>query len=282
MNSGAMRTSEETSPGRAGFRTEAAEPTWPTVVAALTLAAGGASLAALSLSRKRRAVLPAAFAGGLAAASWLSPHWPGVIRRIPAGPRVALTFDDGPHPDTTPAILDALAAAGARATFFVLGRSAFSAPDLVRRMVSEGHTVGIHGWDHRPLTLSAPRRLRRELNASRKAVEDATGASVRWFRPPYGYRGPSLARVLREEGLITVGWRFAARDWASRTADEVCRHVLSRIRRSDVVLLHDAGPGARLTVEALPRILAGLEERGLRAVTLDEGLPRPDTKEGVP
>lgn len=266
-----------------GFRSDAAEPTWPVVVATLTLAAGGASLAALSLARSRRAAFPAAVAGGVAAATWFSPHWPGVIRRISPGPRVALTFDDGPHPETTPPVLDALAAAGARATFFVLGRAAALAPHLVRRIASEGHSVGIHGWDHRPLTLSGPGRLRADICRARDAAEDATGAPVRWFRPPYGYRGPAMRRAVRAAGLIPVGWRFAARDWAAATGDDVCDRVLSAIRPRDIVLLHDAGPGARRTIEALPRILDWLGARRMPAVTLDEGLAtRACGKAGTP
>jgi peptidoglycan/xylan/chitin deacetylase (PgdA/CDA1 family) len=186
-----------------------------------------------------------------------------VRRRLPFGHGVALTFDDGPSPDATPRILDALGRWGARATFFVLGEEVARYPDIARRIIADGHAIGIHGWDHRPMTWVTPREALALMQRARDVVEDVTGRRVCHYRAPWGHRGPGLGAALRRLGWRNIGWRLAARDWRAATPNAVARRVLSAIRPRDIILLHDGGPGATVTVSALPDLLAALERRGL-------------------
>ncbi len=193
----------------------------------------------------------------------------------PSG-KVAITFDDGPTPEYTPAVLEALRTAGARATFFVLGRNVRAHPDLARRIVAEGHELASHGDDHSLLMFAGPRAITHQFRAAEEAVNDAIGTSVtHLFRTPHGYRGPFLAPVARRLGYRVVGWTGAIFDTARPGVDAIvdrCAHVLSP---GAIVLLHDGdgsgGGGDRSqTVEALPRVLAVARDRGLEPVTVSE------------
>ena len=196
-------------------------------------------------------------------------------------PVVALTYDDGPHPVHTSAVLDALREHGARATFFVLAGPARRHPDLLRRMVDEGHEVGVHGEDHTRLTtLPLHDAVRRVLRA-RRDVERAAGVPVQHFRPPYGAHGPAMVALLRARGLESVIWTGEGNDWENRTAEDISRQVLDGVFPGSVVLLHDdrADPGLAAMPEELPRfdrghaarlILDGLRADGYRSVTVAE------------
>ncbi|HEY3764019.1 MAG TPA: flippase-like domain-containing protein [Gaiellales bacterium] len=193
----------------------------------------------------------------------------------PSG-KVAITFDDGPTPEYTPAVLEVLRTAGARATFFVLGRNVRAHPDLARRIVAEGHELASHGDDHSLLTFAGPRAITHQFRAAEEAVTDAIGTSVtHLFRTPHGYRGPFLAPVARRLGYRVVGWTGAIFDTARPGVDAIvdrCAHVLSP---GAIVLLHDGdgsgeGGDRSQTVEALPRVLAVARDRGLEPVTVSE------------
>ena len=183
---------------------------------------------------------------------------------------VALTFDDGPHPVSTPRFLDVLDRLGVRATFFLTGRWVVRAPGLVREVAAAGHEVAVHGYDHRCLLARGPAATQRDLARALDVTSDALGAPVRWFRPPYGVlTGPALvaARRLR---LTPVLWTAWGRDWvAGATAESVHRTVLADLSGGGTVLLHDSDvtstPGSwRATLGALPRIVESCQERGLR------------------
>jgi peptidoglycan/xylan/chitin deacetylase (PgdA/CDA1 family) len=156
-----------------------------------------------------------------------------------------------------------LGATGAKAAFFVLGEEVARFPHIARRIASEGHVIGVHGWDHRPMTWVSQRDALALLKRARDAVYDITGRSVICYRAPWGHRGPGLAPALRRLGWRNIGWRVAARDWRAATPDAVTRRVLSAARPRDIILLHDGGPGATVTASALPDLLAALERRGL-------------------
>lgn len=188
----------------------------------------------------------------------LTPRLAGVG----AGAHVALTFDDGPDPASTPAVLDLLAAHGRRATFFVLGSQAQAAPSLLRRMVGEGHEVAIHGWRHRCAVLSAPPRLTHELRRAKETVEDLAGERVRWYRPPYGVLSAEALLACRALGLEPVLWTAWGRDWErSATPERIVATVLRTLRPGGTVLLHDTdlhGRGDwRRTRDATDRLLTG-------------------------
>ncbi len=191
-------------------------------------------------------------------------------------PKVAITFDDGPSPEHTPAVLDALRSAGARSTFFVLGRNVRAHPELARRIVAEGHELASHGDDHSLLTFAGPSAIAHQFRAAEEAVSQAIGTSVtHLFRPPHGYRGPFLAPVARRLGYRIVGWTGSIFDTARPGVDVIVDRCAGVIAPGAIVLLHDGdgsgqGGDRSQTVAALPRVLETVRARGLEPVTVSE------------
>jgi peptidoglycan/xylan/chitin deacetylase (PgdA/CDA1 family) len=183
-------------------------------------------------------------------------------------PHVALTFDDGPDPVSTPSFLGLLDRLGVRSTFFVLGRH-LGDRGLLREMAAAGHEIGVHGWDHRPVALHGPRRLRDGIRRTSELVEDATGHSVRWYRPPYGLLTTGALWSARSTGLATVLWSAWGRDWERRaTATSVARLVDHQLRPGGTVLLHDsdrtsAPESWRTTLEATAHLVPRWQAAGL-------------------
>jgi peptidoglycan/xylan/chitin deacetylase (PgdA/CDA1 family) len=197
-----------------------------------------------------------------------------VLVRLPDGEKaIALTFDDGPDPTTTGAVLDTLARFGAAATFFVLGEKVRAAPDVLRAIAHAGHTIGIHGDRHdRLLSLRSPKRIVAELESARASVAEITGEMPHLFRPPVGHISPRTALAAKQLGLTLVGWSVRGRDGlASTTVTEVERRVRAGLRPGAIILLHDAaerGGRAPAGIAALPAILEDATRAGLRCVAL--------------
>jgi peptidoglycan-N-acetylglucosamine deacetylase len=191
-------------------------------------------------------------------------------------PKVAITFDDGPSIEHTPAVLDTLATAGARCTFFVLGRHVRAHPEVARRIVEEGHELASHGDDHSLLTFAGPAAIAHQFRAAEDAVSEAVGASVsHLFRAPHGYRGPFVAPVARRLGYRLVGWTGAIFDTARPGVDVIVERCANILEPGAILLLHDGdgsgqGGDRSQTVEALPQILQTARERGLEPVTVSE------------
>jgi peptidoglycan/xylan/chitin deacetylase (PgdA/CDA1 family) len=181
--------------------------------------------------------------------------------------RVALTFDDGPSIPCTARILDLLEASGATATFFVLGAHVAERPELVARMVSLGCTVGVHAWGHDRLTALTPAERCRQITGTRDLIASVTGTVPRYLRPPYGDVTPDVLDDIVTAGLTPVFWSVDSGDWQDTDATVIAAAVLSRIDDGAVVLMHD-GAERDQTVEALPAILKGIADRGLRPVAL--------------
>ncbi len=217
-------------------------------------------------------------AGSLAAGALLpnARLFGPVLGRGPAdGRRVYLTFDDGPNRATTPAVLDALAAAGAPAAFFLVGRHAQAFPDLAREVAAGGHLVGSHTFSHRKLTLMGPAAVREEIESGHRAVEDAAGVAPVAFRAPHGHRNPFVDRTLRGLGCPLVGWSVGVWDTDRPGAEEIRRRVRRRVKPGTILLLHDGDgydpDGDRTqTAEALPGILADLSAAGYAVHPLAE------------
>lgn len=185
-----------------------------------------------------------------------------------AGRRVALTFDDGPDPQRTPAVLDLLARQGVRATFFVVGARAEAHPELVRRMVAEGHVVGNHSYTHSwRFPLRSLGRTMEELCCTGEVLHRITGRQPRLFRPPFGVTNPTIARAVRRLGLDPVGWSIRSLDTMGQSPERVAARILRRLHPGAVILLHDRCAGSERLVGLL---VEGLRSRGLEPVTLPE------------
>lgn len=185
-----------------------------------------------------------------------------------AGRRVALTFDDGPDPQRTPAVLDLLARQGVRATFFVVGARAEAHPELVRRMAAEGHVVGNHSYTHSwRFPLRSLGRTVEELRRTGEVLHRITGRQPRLFRPPFGVTNPTIARAVRRLGLDPVGWSIRSLDTMGQSPERVAARILRRLHPGAVILLHDRCAGSERLVGLL---VEGLRSRGLEPVTLPE------------
>jgi peptidoglycan/xylan/chitin deacetylase (PgdA/CDA1 family) len=229
-----------------------------------------------------------AAAGGLAAAAILHLG-PGVVawrsarcRLLPGlsgvgrHDHVALTFDDGPDPVSTPLILDALDAFGWRATFFCLGSQARRAPELIGELVARGHEIGVHGTSHRSHLKRASPTVVRDVVGARELLEDLSGRAVQWFRPPYGGVSASSIVAARRSRLRMVLWTTWGLDWQSgATGPSVAANVARTFVDGATVLLHDSdvtsAPGSwRATVDALPLLAGSWHDRGIEVGPLGE------------
>lgn len=196
----------------------------------------------------------------------------GVVKRGPARRMVALTFDDGPDPVHTPAILDALAAAGVRATFFMVGRRVEAAPAVARAVRDGGHDLGNHTYGHRHLWALSPAASVAEVDRGAAAVAEATGASPRYFRPPWGTFNWAAYVRAGQLGETRVLWSVRPEGWLRPApGPRMAAHVVRKAHPGAIINLHDRGghpstPAA--TREALPHIIAGLRARGFEIVPL--------------
>lgn len=194
--------------------------------------------------------------------------------RRDGGEGVVLTFDDGPHPQGTPAVLETLRERGATATFFLAGEQVQCRPSLVAEIVAAGHGVELHCHRHRNLLRLSPRAFLEDAERARATIEDASGQAISDYRPPYGIFSASTLRAVHRRGWQPVLWSRWGRDWdRSATAESIARRSSAGILAGDIVLLHDAdfysarGSWVR-TAAALPLILDEIEACGLKTTSL--------------
>lgn len=192
---------------------------------------------------------------------------------------LALTIDDGPDPDVTPAVLDLLRAHGVQATFFVIARRAEAHPALLRRIVAEGHAIGNHSFQHRHnFSLLGPAGFTAEIGRAQAVLARLTGRRPRWFRAPAGLRNPFLDPVLHRLGLQLVSWTRRGFDTRERDPATVLARLTRGLCPGDILLLHDGhcacgATGRPVILEVLPPLLEQSRRAGWRWVTLDEALP---------
>jgi peptidoglycan/xylan/chitin deacetylase (PgdA/CDA1 family) len=214
-----------------------------------------------------------------AASAWCAPapaaHVPllagalGISCRLPNRPGVALTFDDGPHPRGTPAVLETLAESGAIATFFLVGEQVERSPAIAAEIAAQGHEIGLHGYRHRNLLLRTPRALARDLDRAVAVIGETTGREPACYRPPYGVFSTAGLTLARRRGWLPLLWSRWGRDWEQRaTPEAIARRATAGLAAGDVVLLHDADHYSsfgswRNTVAALPSILDAVAALGL-------------------
>ncbi len=202
----------------------------------------------------------------------------GIYATAPS--EVALTFDDGPTPNSTPLILDVLERTHTPATFFVLGRYVSAFPYLLQREWADGFAIGYHSWDHPDMTTLSAASVQAQFANTMTTVRDAIGPSgCHWFwRPPYGSYNAYVVSQAQGFGLTTVTWDVDPADWSRPGVQAIAARVLANVHPGAIVLMHD-GPALReQTAAALPIILQGLKDRGLQPVTLprlldDAGYP---------
>ena len=192
----------------------------------------------------------------------------GLWRGDPNRREVALTFDDGPNPQKTPALLDALDKANAPATFFVVGSRAEAAPDLLRRMAQRGDDVENHSYTHPDMDQAEPIVMEEEMLRANVVIQALTGHMPRFFRPPGGDGGPEVLRLAQEYGLTGAFWTEDALHYEDLASPQgLIHYVIGHIHPGSIVLMHN-GPDA--TITAIPELVAGLRAQGYQIVTLSQ------------
>jgi peptidoglycan-N-acetylglucosamine deacetylase len=216
-----------------------------------------------------------------AALSAQSQLFGNVLVAPPKPSEIALTYDDGPNDDATERLLEVLARHNTRATFFMIGRYVLARPQIARAVAAAGHLIGNHTMTHPWLAWQSEARIREELTACNKALEDTLGAPIRFFRPPHGARRPIVLRTARELGLTPVQWNIMPKDWEPIGADEIAARTIQGItqnqhrNRASNILLHDGGDQSlgqpRIpTVEATERLLRHYNQQSkTKFVTVD-------------
>jgi peptidoglycan-N-acetylglucosamine deacetylase len=204
-------------------------------------------------------------------------EFPGVVRRVPgAVGRVALTFDDGPHPQGTPAVLDQLDRYRLRATFYLVGRDVRRNPGLAAELAGAGHELGLHGDRHLPHPLLPPRWVMRDLARGLDTIGEAAGQAPRSLRAPFGAAALATLVFARRHALPVVSWTRWGRDWEPGASGAAIARRLSRgLAGGDLLLLHDSDAYAarrswRATVEAVPLLAEALAAGGLASVPVSE------------
>lgn len=178
--------------------------------------------------------------------------------------RVALTFDDGPHPDYTGKLLDGLKERKVRATFFVMGKQAEEYPQLVKRMASEGHLIGNHTYSHLQLKKSNREEFKEELKKTSNIVRNITGEELQYVRPPYGTWDKSFETELN---MFPILWDIDPLDWCKSDASCIARNVISKVGKDNIILMHDQYDSS---IEAALLIVDELTKQGYEFVTVDE------------
>lgn len=187
---------------------------------------------------------------------------------------MAITFDDGPHPEGTIAVMEALLEAQAKATFFLVGEQVERNPSLASEIVAAGHSVAVHGHRHRNLLRLTPRQFAADLKRGVATISDSTGVKPAVYRPPYGVFSVAALEIVRRSGLRSLLWSRWGHDWRARTtAAAIAAEVTSCLSGGDVLLLHDAdhysaADSWKRTAAALPEVLAAVEAAGLRAIPI--------------
>jgi peptidoglycan/xylan/chitin deacetylase (PgdA/CDA1 family) len=200
---------------------------------------------------------------------------PQAMRIVRTRPRpkdklVALTFDDGPWPGQTDKILKILEREGVHATFFMVGARVRASPGLAKEVVEAGNLAGNHTLGHRLLTKSKPKQIKRQLSGGASAIKRATGVSPKWFRPPWGAMNSKVWKQTRKMGLHVALWDIDTRDWTRPGAKKIVSRATKRVDKGTIILMHDGGVNRTQTIQALPKIIRTLKNRGYVFVTLEE------------
>lgn len=183
---------------------------------------------------------------------------------------VALTFDDGPDPESTVGILEILRNHGVKATFFCIGKKIKDHPELVKQINQEGHIIGNHSFYHGAIfDLQSGKKILTEITDTNTIIEKITGKRPRFFRPPYGVMNPMLASAIKKSDMINVGWSIRSFDTVAHDKNKLIQHITKKLEGGDVILLHDH---CKITHKILPELLSLIVKAGLKVDTIDNVL----------
>lgn len=186
---------------------------------------------------------------------------------------VAITYDDGPVPGTTPQLLDILKRKNVQATFFVVGQNVAAYPEILRRIRDEGHTIANHTYTHPDLAHQADGTISAQLDDTNAAIKNAAGVSPQWMRPPYGSYDSRTSAQAGDRGMAVAMWDVDTSDWQHRNAATTCSRAVAGAQPGSIVLMHDIH---QPTVDATECVIDGLRAKGLRPVGLEELIKRPE------
>jgi len=182
--------------------------------------------------------------------------------------KVALTFDDGPHSVHTPQILNVLKEEGVKASFFCIGRHAEKHPELLQRMMAEGHVIGNHTYSHtHRFGLFSEEKVLEEMQGGKAVLKSIIGRTPRFFRPPFGVMNPKIARAVAAERDIIIGWDLRSRDGVARSEKQILDRVMPRLDKATLLLFHDTNPHS---AEAVRKVIQHLRGQGKEIVSLEE------------
>lgn len=189
--------------------------------------------------------------------------------RVPvSGPYIAITFDDGPHATLTPRLLDLLRERNVKATFYVCGNNCELYPNILRRIIAEGHELGNHSYNHPVLSKMSEEQVRSQLGRTHQAVLNATGVNMRTMRPPYGaFTQAQREWALREFGYPTILWSVDPFDWKKPGSSVISSRIIGQTTQGGIILAHDIHGQ---TIEAMPATLDALLRKGYRFVTVSQ------------
>jgi len=246
----------------------------------------------LLIAASTAAVLAGGIAG-YASAHPASQLFGPSLRRTSAAKKLAITFDDGPNPAITPKLLDLFDKHSGRATFFLIGDFVRQCPELARETVARGHSLGNHTKSHPNLFKCGPAEIRMQLQSCSEAIGEATGATPKWFRPPFGLRNPWVIPAANQMGMQAVMWSLISFDWSAQSTEWLIPRMApiaarakqrseKNINTGDILCLHDGNHlhlnGDRhCTLEALTYWMPRWRDLGLEFVTIDEAVRGPAT-----
>lgn len=184
--------------------------------------------------------------------------------------KIALTFDDGPHPRYTRRILDILKKYDIKATFFIIGQNVEYYPGIVEQIIAEGHEVGNHTYRHKHTKMLTDEVFEQDVEKCNSLISEKCANKVKLFRPPEGYVDEKVRAVAQSLGYSIILWNIDTRDWEHASAKQIERTVINNISAGDIILMHDYVSGSNSTIEALERIIPKLLDENYKFVTVSE------------
>lgn len=182
--------------------------------------------------------------------------------------QISITFDDGPDPSVTPLVLELLEQYGAKATFFCIGKQVENHPNILKRILAEGHSIGNHTYSHsKSFGFFGTGKVKGELSKTKSIVKKLTGLEMNLYRPAFGVTNPQIEKAVKSLGLQSIGWSVRSLDTTARSEKKILRRITSRVSKGNIILLHDT---SEKSVAVLERLLVFLGEKNLQSVTVDE------------